>query len=1663
MGDALDSTVGPYRLEQRLVGGSDADVFAAVDGVGRPLVVKIHLPAAESQGLAEASLLGLEHPGVAACRDAFRRASDGALVTVTARVQGLPLLPGSLAGLRDEVAAAVVGRLLSALGAVHALGLVHRDLKPDNVLLAPASQQPVLLDFGLACPADPAQQSALAGTPRAFAPELFAGASASVATDLWAAGLLLAEGFLGPLVSASPDLGALATERAELTLPEGQLELATGRADVAELLTRLLSADPARRPGSVAIALAGLHLLAPQLSHEFARHALEASRSAVFGRADPRRRSRLAALRSGAAWLDLCPESGASAASVLVEWAADRPADDGPAAGPRTPDDPSPEGVAALAATLAKERPLQLQVAVCDAVDPADKQARQRLVELLRRQAGVTVLDAAAPTSLQCRAVLSEWTPDAQPLIDRMGSMPVAGWRELDEALRELLRVGAVSASGTGCAWDETVLPAAWPLPDPGQLPPLPEGQQQLLDLLCVAPRPLSSEALQHLLGRQVSDELSTLAATARVRSEVYAGQALHAPADERLRRACLPLARVSDALRWQLAAELLPGEGEPGEWQAAAFARVLGSAPVQPGQDPEELAPAALSCVATLRRLDRLHLAEQLLLRTLAGCAPTAPVRAELQLERIDVLVRRGSYDAAAQALELACLERSHHDPALQLRRGRLAALRGRLAEALPLLSALDLTGLSPDDGLLALQTRAGVLHGLGKNREALVDLREALRRAGGGSQRRTMTLLERMGHVERELGEHERALRCFEQAIAMARELGQDALIWSPLYNIGRTIRDRGEKRRGLAIQEQAAQVCERAGNRAGLATVLNSLGAGLITLGRTDQARGHLTRALGLARELGNPATEAMVHNNLGSALAAEGRMDEAQAAWSESLALRERLSDARGQAAVRLTRGEWRLRHGDREGAADDLTRSQDLLQGLSSAVWQVSAELLGARLAAHDGHTQESIRQAQAAQDLATEHDLLPELCRARALLCRAGIDDLEDLEQLAGEVGPWTAEAWLARAARSTGAGQTAQAADHRDRALSLLAEAPDDLLELSALRERLAACLDGLDSELSLSEPDVTVVGALVSDVSRDLDRAAVLDSLHGPPGAREDLDRLQERFAAMDNRDAESGLTALAERMRNLERLTEITKRLSAERDTQKLLDLIIDAAIELTGAARGFLILFDGRAEEFRAARNIDERTIAHPEFQISHSVARQVVRDGVPLLTANAVDDARLLDASSISELKLLSILCVPIAWRGRVQGAVYLDHPRVVARFRESHLETVSRLAEQAAIALENARLSHGLEQSNTELEARRAEVAKLNEALQQRLMLREAELEQTRLSLDASRRALALRYDYSAIVTRSPRMHAVLDLLDRVTDTHFPVMILGESGTGKELLARAVHFNGPRKAQNFLSINCAAFAEPLIESELFGSMRGAFTGADRDRKGLFAQAHNGTLFLDEIGDMSLDVQKRLLRVLQEGEFLPVGGREVVKVDVRILCATHRQLEVRVAEGSFREDLYYRLAVARVELPPLRERPEDLALLIPHFIERHGGRLRSLDPEALAQLEARPWPGNVRELENFVMNLLLFDREGERLSSELVRRLLGEAASGDGAASGAPAGGGSSLKARVEAYERAQILGALSAHEGNKAAAARALGVPVRSLYKMLERLDIRDA
>ncbi len=321
------------------------------------------------------------------------------------------------------------------------------------------------------------------------------------------------------------------------------------------------------------------------------------------------------------------------------------------------------------------------------------------------------------------------------------------------------------------------------------------------------------------------------------------------------------------------------------------------------------------------------------------------------------------------------------------------------------------------------------------------------------------------------------------------------------------------------------------------------------------------------------------------------------------------------------------------------------------------------------------------------------------------------------------------------------------------------------------------------------------------------------------------------------------------------------------------------------------------------------------------------------------------------------------------------------------------------------------------------------------------------------------RKDLSGRYDFSSIIGGSPAMSRVFELMEKALDNDVTVLITGESGTGKELVARAIHYNGPRAGRPFVVVNCAAVPASLIESELFGHVKGAFTGAHRDRTGKFEAADGGTIFLDEIGDLETGLQAKLLRVLQEGELERVGEGTPRPVDVRVIAATNRDIEAMVREGTFREDLYYRISVFPIDVPPLRERTGDIPLLVGHFTDRFGasaGRPVSVHPDALRSLSGYEWPGNVRELQNVIERAVLLAGDGEILPGHLLESI---------ARSEPAAGSRFTLPedgVRLEELERDLIRQALERAGGNKSKAARLLGISRPTLLYRLEKHGLEE-
>jgi Nif-specific regulatory protein len=487
-----------------------------------------------------------------------------------------------------------------------------------------------------------------------------------------------------------------------------------------------------------------------------------------------------------------------------------------------------------------------------------------------------------------------------------------------------------------------------------------------------------------------------------------------------------------------------------------------------------------------------------------------------------------------------------------------------------------------------------------------------------------------------------------------------------------------------------------------------------------------------------------------------------------------------------------------------------------------------------------------------------------------------------------------------------------------------------------------------------------------------------------------------------------------------RNLNALVKISRIVHQIRDLEKLQSQILELIFEVAPAERG-AILLDGRSGNFASTCARHRASASTHAVRVSRTIARKALEDGIAVLGTDVLASDGLNRVESLVVANVRSLLCVPLPVFQKVIGCIYLDTTNISSRFDEDHLQLVAAIAGICAVALENARHVQSLEQENLRL-------------------------------------ATEIHLEHN-MVGESSCLREIYRILSRVAPTDATVLIEGESGTGKELAARAIHRNSPRSQKPFAAINCAAIPQELLENEFFGHEKGSFTGALAQKKGKLEVADGGTVFLDEIGEMPLSLQVKLLRVLQEREFERVGGTRPISVDVRIIAATNQDLKAAVKAGRFRSDLYYRLNVVSVVMPPLRERREDIPLLAGHFIEKFSKRCsirpKNFTPDAMACLMNYDWPGNVRELENAIERALVLGHSDLVRSEDLPEAVLER---------DLPAGaaGGTKYHHALKEMKKQLILRSMAEAKGNYTEAARQLGIHVNYLHRLIRNLNLRE-
>ena len=885
--------------------------------------------------------------------------------------------------------------------------------------------------------------------------------------------------------------------------------------------------------------------------------------------------------------------------------------------------------------------------------------------------------------------------------------------------------------------------------------------------------------------------------------------------------------------------------------------------------------------------------------------------------------------------------------------------------------------------------EAEADALRALGRYEEAAAVARgptrqEILRRAG-----EEVSLDDAAPRTRAWAALQRGALDAAEDALVEVTELAERAEVEAWLW-MSRGDLEAAERTLEVALTKTTGTGREPRHARARL---LSSAGAVAKARGELREADARWRRAHELAQALGERHLVAGIATNLGATAADRGDLGDALDALQSAAAALLRLGRARDAARTLVNLAGVQLRIGDEALAGHHLALARDTAERLEDAPTHALLALLSLEHRLRRGH----VREALDGLDDAT---LSPEMAhRAAALVAQ---HDLPRARRLLEE-GPFGFGHDHARARVELAAneGQDAAALDAHVRAARASARTWEERL----LAELVAFDAADATGRRDLADQAAGAARALLDAAARTLD---------GPQ--REHLRAVPAYARAWSARPLED-VGAHDARWR---RLVRVSQRVLAEQEEARVAAELLRGAVDLVAADRGFLVerADDGTLEELL-------REPPGERGAPSRSVLGRALEADAPLCTVDALDDERLQRAGSVHAMALRSVLAVRVPLRGR-DVALYLDDRLRPAAFDDRDAALVDDLARLGATAMERAAQLERARERHEALAATRDALA--SEVERQREQLRHAQA--------------------PTLIAASEPMRRVVELVERVGPSDLAVLIEGESGVGKEAVARAVHDAGPRRDAPFVAESCAAIPEGLLESVLFGHVAGAFSGAVAARRGLFELADGGTLFLDEVGEMSPAMQAKLLRVLQEGALRRVGSEALVEVDVRVVGASRRPLRDAVASGGFREDLFYRLAVVTLEVPPLRERPDDVAPLVDYLLARHGRSEVTLEADALQWLQSRRWPGNVRELDNALARALLVCRD-ERIRRADLELGEGEAAPHDLA-----------LRPRLDALETELIETALARTEGNQTQAAKLLGVSRYGLQKKLKRLGI---
>ncbi len=971
-----------------------------------------------------------------------------------------------------------------------------------------------------------------------------------------------------------------------------------------------------------------------------------------------------------------------------------------------------------------------------------------------------------------------------------------------------------------------------------------------------------------------------------------------------------------------------------------------------------------------------------------------------------------------------------------LYMRQSLFGQAEAKLREALDTASKLQLSNLRSE----ALSDLAWTLFGLSKTDEALFALEEASCLISAGNEPAAAAIVEnRRGVVLSKTGLVRESEEAHTEAVRLAELSREPGVLGTCLNNLGLVLLKTGRLKEADAALSRACETTYVAGDAALLSTCYNNLGIVRKERLDLDGALDSYLKSMELRRRCGDFAGSSLTATNVAVLYRLKGEIRQAFRYYQESYRMASEFAPDADRSTSAINMGEIEGMRGNLQEAEKYYLEALAAREkaGDSDGVAFCATGLGYAFM--RNGDPEAAVQWARRALDSANQGSrerFAAGLLLVEALSLAGRIEEaraqLDRIVEQEGEATP----AMLGIEKRVRGivledAGRLADAVESFRSSCSLLGDAGDSLERARSLfflgKALLASSSEGVRDETA--EQKLQYLREAIS-VLEESNR--ILERMEAGPERADCLSFLAVAYRELASLLGSGGVSHEAGILVKVAGLVNSALPLSV------VLERIMDMAIEKTGAERGLIALMDQQTGDVEKvlSRSLEGET-ERDAFEISRTVLRRVAQGGYALLTPDAAGDPELRDVKSVVRLEIRSVLCVPLRARNRLMGAVYLDHRSLPGAFGPREQSFMEGFADLAGMAIEGTRLREELQRAGEILSRENIEL----------------------------RKHVASQHRFDQIIGESPEMKRVFSAMEKVARSSATVLIVGESGTGKELVARAIHSNSERRDRPFVPVNCAAIPRDLIEGELFGIEDRVATGVSK-RSGYFEQAGGGTIFLDEIGDMSLELQSKLLRVLQEKEFKRIGGRHNIAVDVRIICATNKNLLQEIANGSFRSDLYYRISGIPIELPPLRQRRGDIPRLVEFFITKYG-IINKVDnpprvtPELMNVLVEADWGGNVRELENCVERFVVMCSPGEEIPLSMLPERLTGLALGRAVKT---ASGPRKLREEMQELERERLAAALVRHRGNRSRAARELGISEQSVrYKIHKyRLNVRQ-